>query len=746
MPSKRTRPPIGDTSPERNLLDLPLGGGAPDPAPLEPMIRGPAESEPPPASRGPRRRRGGWLWLVLALAFPLGALVGYFLHSGPPIAVLSTDLLDFGDVRRGAAGRELTLRVSNQGESDLRINAVVVSSETPNPGEAAEDFRVVADGCATGEVAPQAECEVRLAFAPSALGVRRAQIRLAGNALGSPSTVPLYGVGVAPELAIEPRTLDFRRQTVGTSSQPVSLRLDNRGTAPVRLGRLEIVGATGDFRLVADGCSAKSLAPGDRCSARYVFAPKEAGQRDASVRIESDATADPVTASLSGFAVARRPVLRLDTDRLDFGRLPVGRTSSARGVTLANDGNGPLRLRGLRLEQPGDVAAGGAFELSVPSCARGELSPGAECEVEVRFLPAAEGDARSALLLDSSATKEPYRLALTGIGTAAHAAIEPPRLSFGEVGLGNSGSIRELRVSSSGSADLAIEKVEMVGADAGSFSASGCAGQRLVPGADCVVQVRFQPQRAGPHRTDLRIRHSADGGRHQVPLNGLGVTARLSVDQSQLAFGEVETGSAARRRLTVSNAGRADLTVTRLRLTGGGDSGFWLDVDRCTGTTLRPAASCQIVVVFEPDAAGARSVRLAIEHSAARRPREVPVSATGIAPPVPEIRFEPGGLGFPDRRVGERGVIQTLRIHNLGTGRLILGEIRLEGEHPRDFEVVAGTCDGAPFVAPGSSCTVGLRFTPTAGGDRKGLIVVRHNAAGRTSRLELAGWGTSPPP
>ena len=735
MPISKRRNPWISRIGDDDLLDLPLSGGSPVPDLRESLILDPSEGEPgdsPPPARPPGRRRGaGWLWLVLVLAFPLGGLVGYFLHSGPAVASLSSDLLDFGEVRLGTGVRELALEVSNQGERDLRIGAAGLQ------GEAAGEFRVLADECAGAEIAPLATCTVRVAFSPQALGVRRARIRLEGN-VESPHTVPLYGVAVAPELSVEPRQLDLGRTKVGTAGAPGTLRLENRGTAPVRIGRLELRGGAADFRLVADGCSSKSLDAGERCTVGYVFTPRSAGERRASVRIENDAVAEPLSASLVGYALALRPLLRPSLERLDFERLAVGQTSPSRTLRLANDGDGPLKIRGIRLEETGDVAAGGAFEVAAENCTGDRVAAGGWCDIEVRFRPLVENAARSFLAVDSDAG--PHRLPLTGFGTAPHVAVEPRRLSFGEVGSSATSAPRELRISSSGSADLVIGKIEVTGADAGSFAVRGCA-VRLEPGASCAVEVRFSPRRAGPHRAELRIRHNAED-RHQVSLNGLGVTARLSLDQSRLAFVDVEVGTEARRRLTISNGGRADLRIRRLRLTGGAGSGFELAGDRCTGT-LRPGSSCSVIVRFKPTTTGARSVRLAIEHSASKLPREVPVSASATAPPVPEIRFDPAGLGFDDRPVGERGTIRTLRILNPGTGRLNLGEIRVGGANPSDFELVPGSCDGAPYVAPGSSCTVGVRFTPTAAGTRGGWIVVRHDAAGRRTQLELTGWGSA---
>ncbi len=584
----------------------------------------PIAAPPRRRRREPRRRpRIGWLWPVLLLAFPIGALVGYFSSSDPPAAALSTDLLDFGEVRLGAASAQQVVRVSNRGEQALWINAASLE------GDAAGDFRVVADDCAGLEVPAAAECSVRLVFEPAVRGARRARVRLDGNAVGGPRAVPLIGVGVAPELAVEPGELDLGRQAVGGVGEPATLRLTNRGTAALRLGRIRLEGRHAeDFRRVADDCGQRLLEPGERCSVSVVLTPTRAGARQAAIWIESDAAAEPARVSLIGRAWVQEPVLRLDPQRVDFGSSRVGEATDARAVTLANDGNGPLRLRAVRLKRP-DLG----FEVSAAPCSGAELQPGGGCRLEVSFRPRAEGAVATVLEVDSNAPRSPHRLALAGTGTVPRASVEPSRLSFGEVDVGTTSEARAVRLGSSGSDALRIAGVAVSGADADAFSARGCSGAVVAPGEACRVEVRFRPRRAGPHRAELLLRHDASGGSVQLPLNGLGVAAGLSLDPSRLDFGEVRTGEAARRRLTLRSSGRADLEIRRLRLTGGRDTGFEIDDDRCSGATLEPAETCTVTVLFRPASAGTRSTQLAIEHSAGDRPREVPMTATAVGVP-----------------------------------------------------------------------------------------------------------------
>ncbi len=506
------------------LLDLPLDGGAET---EPPPAAGPAGSgagggrDGPRPSRGRRQRQGlGGLWLVLLLAVPLGGLIAYLSRADPPAAALSADLLDFGEVRLGTSGAEQSLKISNRGEQALKLEPPAID------GEAAGDFRIDAGGCLGAGVAAGADCALRLTFTPADRGARRARLQVASNAPGEPGVVPLVGVAVAPELTVEPPALDFGRQAVGDASAPVTVRIANRGSAPLQLGRIELSGpATADFRLT-DGCGSRLLPPGERCALRVVLTAREAGERHAELRIRSDAGA-PVAVTLRGDAILRSPRLRTEPAELDFGPTTVTRISPGRPIILANDGDAPLVITALRFETGGRPAGGGdtAFEVTAETCTGAEVPAGGACEVGLRFRPIAEGAAGARLAIESNASSEPFRVSLAGSGTVPRAVIDPQRLSFGRVPIGTWSTPRTLRLTSAGSEPLEVGAVTVTGADAVSFTVRGCAGVTLAPGSNCSIEVAFEPRRAGPHRAGLRILHSG-GGDQPLPLNGIGVAPR----------------------------------------------------------------------------------------------------------------------------------------------------------------------------------------------------------------------------
>jgi hypothetical protein len=82
---------------------------------------------------------------------------------------------------------------------------------------------------------------------------------------------------------------------------------------------------------------------------------------------------------------------------------------------------------------------------------------------------------------------------------------------------------------------------------------------------------------------------------------------------------------------------------------------------------------------------------------------------------------------------------------NTGNAPLSLTSIALTGDYARS----GGTCpaSGAGTIAAGASCTVGVTFTPTAGGARAGTLRFTDNSgnvAGSTQTATLNGTGIAP--
>lgn len=183
------------------------------------------------------------------------------------------------------------------------------------------------------------------------------------------------------------------------------------------------------------------------------------------------------------------------------------------------------------------------------------------------------------------------------------------------------------------------------------------------------------------------------------------------------------------QQVTVSNTGNVPITIASINVTGD-----FVETDNCTAAALAVAASCTVNVVFAPTAAGTRSGQLAIAAPVPGSPLLVALQGTGATPAA--VVLAPSLLTFATTTVGQSSAAQTVTITNTGGLDTALSAPTLAG----DFALNANTC-GATLAA-GASCTVGVVFTPSAGGARSGTL--RFTDSAGTQTATLAGTGVMP--
>ncbi|MRR53423.1 MAG: choice-of-anchor D domain-containing protein [Deltaproteobacteria bacterium] len=103
----------------------------------------------------------------------------------------------------------------------------------------------------------------------------------------------------------------------------------------------------------------------------------------------------------------------------------------------------------------------------------------------------------------------------------------------------------------------------------------------------------------------------------------------------------------------------------------------------------------------------------------------------------PDISVSPGSYDFGNVGV-QSTATKTFTIANTGTGSLIVGTITITGS---DFTLGTDGCSGRT-VAPSSSCTVQVAFTPTAVGSRSATLSIPSNDPDENPvTVALAGTG-----
>lgn len=622
----------------REPLDLPLAGtdaelgfqSLDDGRPVELKNR----SRPPGYGRGTVRRRSGpwrtlgWVLLFL-LVIPLGIFVGYSLKPLPAQPVLSTDLITFGETRVGDRGQKEIL-LSNVGEAPLSVLGIEVVDDPDSV------FRLAAaPDCLGGQVTADSTCAIAVIYRPERPGSHQARLRVLTGSPASPTTqsLPLLGQGAAPSLLVEPTALTFALTPVGYRAEAQEVWLGNDGNARTTVRAVELTGpGATDFVAGQDRCTGSTLDPGERCSVAFEFVPTAAGDRDASVRVISDAGPSPSTSTLKGVGRAQEPRIDVQPRRVDFARVKVGERGLQTTVTLGNQGLGELNIQKITVAPVnGDRSSevSDLFVLDPGTCLGAVLTAEQTCRLQVSFAPDGRGDHRAVLEVEHNAANAPYLLPLMGRGTEAELRLSVSSLAFGNVPVGSFGPWRGVELRNTGSAPLVVARTPLSGDDAAHFqvASEGCTRGPVEPGQSCTVQVRFRAYRQGPHRAELRLRHDGRSTADRVALNGIGTRPQLRLTPDELSFDSTPVGERSRLAVRVDNQGRGPQRVGGVRLEGLDRRDFRL-VDGCAGLALKAGQSCVITVEFNPQGPGQRQGRLIVEPGSGAAPREIPVSAS----------------------------------------------------------------------------------------------------------------------
>jgi uncharacterized repeat protein (TIGR01451 family) len=168
-------------------------------------------------------------------------------------------------------------------------------------GEHAQDFSIVANPCAGASLAPTMICSIQVAFQPTARGVRTASLELASDGPGSPTVIPLIGVGTAPVASLSVESLAFEDTPEATASPPRLITVTNVGDAPLTVTGVTLVDdSTGSFAIVEETTTGPAIQMGQSRSIAVAFRPRSLGAVTASVLIASDGVGSPQRASLMG--------------------------------------------------------------------------------------------------------------------------------------------------------------------------------------------------------------------------------------------------------------------------------------------------------------------------------------------------------------------------------------------------------------------------------------------------------------
>jgi hypothetical protein len=223
-----------------------------------------------------------------------------------------------------------------------------------------------------------------------------------------------------------------------------------------------------------------------------------------------------------------------------------------------------------------------------------------------------------------------------------------------------------------------------------------------------------------------------------------------SVTGGPLAFGNVPTGSTSGSlQLVLHNTGATNLTGITLAFSSPRYSRPAGGAGGTCGATLTPAAgTCTINVVFQPTAVGSVPATLAITANVPVTGSPVTLSGAGVTPGTVSIAPNPLRITLLTGTNSGTGTVTLTNTAPAGGAAVSVANVTVSsgtggGLLTWFFNLVAtGNTCAAANLAPGASCTVGVRFTNVTsakGVDRAGTITFTDNATGSPQSGTLVG-------
>jgi subtilisin family serine protease len=306
------------------------------------------------------------------------------------------------------------------------------------------------------------------------------------------------------------------------------------------------------------------------------------------------------------------------------------------------------------------------------------------------------------------------------------ASLSSSSLNYAAQRVGTSSAAQSVTVSNTGGSALTISGFSVTG----DFSQSNNCGSSLSVGATCAVSITFAPTTRGSRTGVLTLNSDTSGATPTVSLTGTGLAPVATTSSASLAFGNqvVDTASAP-LSLTLTNAGDPTLDISGISI-----SGDFSQTNNC-GTALAAGASCLLSVAFKPTTTGNRTGMVTIADDAlGGSPQTVSLSGSGISP---KGAFSPSSLTFASQLVSTSSTSQTLTLTSSGVGPLSISGFTLTGDFSQ-------TNNCGITLAAGASCSVYIVFTPTARGNRTGMLTLNSNAVGSAPAANLIGTGVAP--
>jgi hypothetical protein len=227
-----------------------------------------------------------------------------------------------------------------------------------------------------------------------------------------------------------------------------------------------------------------------------------------------------------------------------------------------------------------------------------------------------------------------------------------------------------------------------------------------------------------------RILRAATHGRGMfdlwVPLQTS--TPTLLLSPTSLNFGSQGVGTTSGIRSIAVAASGGGVSVTSVA----SSSAEFPVTTNCSGT-LAGGSSCSINVGFLPGGGGTRTGTLTLTSSGAGSPQVINVTGFGAG----TLLLAPSSLNFGAQVIGQSSVGQSVTLTAMNAN------VTFSGFFTSSTTEWPGSVSCPQPLPASTSCTVTMRFVPTALGPRTGAMTVTSNAVAASQVVPMSGIGVA---
>jgi hypothetical protein len=524
------------------------------------------------------------------------------------------------------------------------------------------------------------------------------------------------------------------------SSNTLTVTLKNTGTLALTSTSPPSMSVS-DFRVTTDNCTNTTVAQGGSCTFQVTFTPTETGTRTGQMTIFANVYGGQLPiVELTGTSVTCTG-LCLSATVINFN---LGIPDN--GTELGNASTLPLTVDNGTATAVTYGTPTGPFSIASTSCP-GSVPTHTSCGMKLTFTPIQAGAATGTLSFNDQAGTQTVYLSGTGLAPPTD-TLSASVLSFPDTIEGQSSTANcttqlaadaNCTITLTNSGDIPLTGITVSVSAPFSVSGSCTVSTLLAASSSCAINVQFSPSQLGLQSRTLTVTATNALGIPTVALSGTGIAApAISVLPPSLTFAAQQVGVASSpMTITVSNSGGAPMANVGFRFTGAASGSFTTGATSCPtsdGATLANGTNCTVQVIFKPAATGGSAAVLTISSSTLGV-MPVNVSLNGIGTAMAGLNVTPPQLTFPAVVTGLSSAAQTVTITN--TSSFAATSLTLSVSAP--FSLTQNTCTTS--LASGTSCSVGVIFTPTTVGPITGTLTITSASITTPANVLLSGTG-----